>query len=574
MESPLSQFFEALNAQEREFIPGLAADKLGLILRSAINELDWYNYNLSRSENPTSDQQEHLYLLRLGVVRLIKLSLEARPSFDVPTVTFRREPQISIPVLEIVGGLGMIEHGRRVAQTVSAGLCRIERKGENNFLITLPSVIPDDEYYERAMSEHYKIESRKNFSRILQSDFGRKLAGDVKKLLTELVYPFRTHYIGYDADPALDAYFFGIAFNEVQLCEGYDTFHYEARFGGISFQKYILGLTYIISNSIRHEQFAEALVEKDLRVKLENVLTISSATEGFVESIKDAVNYFGSSLDGFEDATIEDARSIFEVLSISRKNTELLARPSSPVPLMIQSSDHDFIRCLTGAHTSPMQVLLDSLRHHFPADYDRHQQSREKSMQAAIKRVMNDSFTGLEYLENIKIRLDGRVLTDIDLVVMEEATGSIFLCQLKYQELYGSDIHLRHVRAVRLKDHVKRWLASVEKWMGAVDETGIRRTLQLPKSFPELSVYRVVISKHYGHPLKCVAQSSGIVYANWIQFFNSIQLVKQEKTCNGRLSDLVAILKRMEAPGGQQEHLAEPRSEWTIRDLKFTVQQE
>lgn len=574
MNVPLRRFFDALNAEERQFILPLVADNLGMILRCAINELDWYYYNMSRSENPTAEQQEQFYLLQIGVARLMKLSLEARPSFDVPTVMFRREREITLPVLEMVSGLGMIEHGRRIAQTVSTGLCRIEQTSGNEFLITLPSVVPDDDYYERAIAEHYRAESRKKFARLLQSERGNKLEADVNKLLKDLVYPFQEHFIGYDADPLLDDYFFGLAFHEVQLYEGYDTFHFSTRFGGIPFQKYVLALTFFISLSIRHERFAEALVDKDPSVKLENVLTISSDTAGFIESIRDAVNHFGAVYDGFEELTLDEARGIFEVLSFSRRNTELLARPASPLPLMVQCSDQGFIRCLTGVRTSPMQFLLDSLRHHFPGDYDRNQQSREKSLQIAIKRVMNDGFAGLEYLENIKIRLDGRELTDIDLVVTEVTTGTVFLCQLKYQDLYGADIHSRHIRTTRLKDQTSRWLASVQDWMGKVGDSGIRASLRLSKSFPLSSIYRVVISKHYGYPLKDIAQDADTAYASWIQFFNSIELLKLETPTDRKLSDLIAMLKRTEAPGGQQEHLAEPRSEWVIRDLKYTVRQE
>ena len=93
-------------------------------------------------------------------------------------------------------------------------------------------------------------------------------------------------------------------------------------------------------------------------------------------------------------------------------------------------------------------------------------------MQTAIKRVLNDGFSGLEYLENIKIKLRGSEVTDIDLVVTEKATGTVLLCQLKYQDLYGADIHSRHIRTTRLKDHTSRWLASLTNWIGAVGDSG------------------------------------------------------------------------------------------------------
>lgn len=47
IEEPLKLFAEALRAEERKFLPVLASDNLGLLLRSAINELDWYDHDVT-----------------------------------------------------------------------------------------------------------------------------------------------------------------------------------------------------------------------------------------------------------------------------------------------------------------------------------------------------------------------------------------------------------------------------------------------------------------------------------------------------------------------------------------------
>ncbi|MFM0259583.1 hypothetical protein [Paraburkholderia sediminicola] len=574
MSTAVSQFFDALTAQEVAFILELASDSRGLILKAAINELDWYYYNLSLREVVTFEQTEQFYLLQLGVARLIKLSLEARPVFSVPSVMFQRDPGITLPVLQIVGGLGMIEHGRRIAQSASTGLCIIEHTGENEFLIRLPSVVPDDEYYERAIGEHYRAQSRRRIEELFELDHAREVNEEVGATLKKLVYPFQRHFIGYHADPILDDYFFTVAFSEIQLTDGYDSFHGSVKFGGVAFQKYVLALTFFVAISIRHERFAEALVEKAPSVRLENVLTITSETESFIQSIRDAINQFGKVYDGFEDATLEDARRIFDVLSVSRRNTAILSRPASALPMMVQSSDQGFIRSIAAAHISPMQFLLDSLRHHYPRDYDKHQQSREKSMQMAIKRVLGDAFSGLAYLENIKVRLGRRELTDIDLVVMEEGTGTVFLCQIKFQDLFGADLQSKHNRTTRLKEQTLKWLASLDEWIEAVGDAGVRASLRLPRRFPPLRIYRLVISRHYSYPLRDLAQDATTAHANWYQFVNSIELVKLETRSGRTLDDLVEMLKRMEAPRGPQSHHDEPRSEWIIDSLKFTVMQE
>ena len=80
----LKAFYTALNEQELAIAAPLSQDNLGIALRAAINELDWYFYNYRRSKDPTEEQQEQLYILQLGVTRLISLALNARPAYDVP----------------------------------------------------------------------------------------------------------------------------------------------------------------------------------------------------------------------------------------------------------------------------------------------------------------------------------------------------------------------------------------------------------------------------------------------------------------------------------------------------------
>lgn len=575
MNSPLQQFFTALNAQEEKIVPEFEVDRLGVILRCAINELDWYYYNYHKTKNPTFEQDEHFYILKLGVARLIKISLDARPSFDVPVVMFRRDLSKSRPVLEIAGALGMIEHGRRVAQSIAAGVCRIDFVGKNEFLITLPPVIANDEYRERIVSEHYRLESRKQFAEMLKSEIGEKIGKDVEELLAELVFPFAGDFIGYGGDVMLDEYFFSLASHEVGLMEGYDTFHYRAKFGGVAMHKYMLALQYFLSNFIRHERFAEALVKKHPEIKMENILTITSDTPGFVESIKDALNHFGPAYEGYESTSIEEAQQIFEVLSVSRKNTGLLSSPSSPLPLLIQCSDRGVIRCLAASSSAPMQFLLDSLRFHFPSDYNKNQQAREKSMQLAVKRVLSDVIDGLTYFDNIKVKLEGRFLTDIDLVVLEKSTGSVYFCQLKHQELYGTDLHAKQIRTTRLKEQSIRWLSAVDEWIERIGDSGVRSTLRLSKDIPPLIFYRLIISRHYSHPLKDLVRSPDRAGATWNQFFNAVEILRREDEQKQKtLAELLPIIKRHLNSDGKDFFADEPSNEWIIDDLKFTVQQE
>jgi hypothetical protein len=110
-------------------------------------------------------------------------------------------------------------------------------------------------------------------------------------------------------------------------------------------------------------------------------------------------------------------------------------------------------------------------------------------MQLAIRRVLDDIFDGLLYRDNVRLRLDGRTLTDIDVIVLEPATGIVLLVQLKHQDIYGMDIHSRHSRGRRLQQQAERWLSAVEEWIVRSSDEDIRSALRLPSEFGRPRMY-------------------------------------------------------------------------------------
>lgn len=572
MTTAVKNFFEALNTEESKLVDRLARDRLGIQLRCALSELDWYHYNLRRAEAPTDEMREHYYILQLGVTRLVYLALSSRSAFDAPVVSFPRQPELSKSVLEMASALGMIQHGRRVAQYVAMGVGEVAEVERGEFDIKLPEKLVNSSGHEQDVLEGFISESRRRFEDIMRTELARKLGRDVEEKLSELVHPWGTHFIGYDADPLLDDYFFGLAHHHVQLQEGFDNFHYALKFGGVRYHTYVLALTFLVSNHMRHEKFSEALVRKDDSIKLENVLTITSDVDDFVESLREAVNYFGSTFEDFEELSREGARIVFDVLSCGRHSLDLVSAPGSPVPLIVQCSEQGFIRCLVGARSEPVRFLLESLRYHFPKDYDNNQRSREGSLQRAVKRILGRAFAGLDFNENLKVKLDGRVLTDIDLIVIERATGLVLLCQLKHQDLYGFNLHAERIRGERLVKQARDWSISLDHWLERVGTEGLRRALQLDDDFPTLEIHRLVIAKHFAHQLKDMSSQQDLLYASWAQLVLATEVASRAVGRRG-LIDLIDRVREIPEFQSTYEHQPEGRTRWQVGGLTFSTLQ-
>lgn len=571
MEPAIRDFFQALDNQESKFVDVLKADNLGMLVRTAITELDWYTYNFSRCTETTFDQAEQYYILRMGTIRLVQIALEARSSFDAPAFMYVRDKENATAALEIATALGMIQHGRRIAQTAMTGFVDIIKIRENDFQITLPDLLPDPEYYERDLSRHYSELHKERLNKALKLNNIQTTEKEVENSLNELVFPFLGNWIGYGANPLLDEFFFCMAHSEISVSDGIDTFHHSTCFGGIPYLHYSLALTYIVSLHQKHERFAETLIVKDKRIKLENILTITGESSKFIQSIVQAVNHFGAVYEGFTPLTLPNAKKIFDVLSVSRFSPTELWRPGCCTPLLFQVSENSFIRCISSKKDCPAQFMLNSLRLHFQKDYDSHQRKREKPMCNAIKDALILVYESLEFRENIKIKVSNKILTDIDLSVYEPSTATVFLCQLKHQELYGSDLHAKHMRSARLKQQATKWLDSVNLWINNVGDKGIRSSLQIKSSHPKLTIYKVLITRHYAHPLGELSFNNDTVFGNYLQLYNAVLLLKKGNHVNPKLSDIITLLKTSQAPWGAKHHVDEPDTAWVIDDLQFRV---
>ncbi|WP_256818947.1 hypothetical protein [Pseudomonas putida] len=161
MDSTIRDFFSALNEQEGKTAAQIKDDNLGLLIRSAITELDWYSYNYHIKNERTEEQTEQLYILRLGVLRLTHVALDSHESFAAPAFMYIRNKDNASKVLEVASALGFLQHGRRVAQAAANGVCTITKNNDHDFSITLPAQIPDPEFYETQLSDHYKQEYEK-----------------------------------------------------------------------------------------------------------------------------------------------------------------------------------------------------------------------------------------------------------------------------------------------------------------------------------------------------------------------------------------------------------------------------
>ena len=228
------QFLRRLKEQEEVFLPVLAGDRLGIGLVSAIREVDLLHYRLGRLGGD-DDDVEQLYLLRLALPVYIRETFIRVPAFDVPVITFARDRKNRTLALGLLGGIGMVEHARRMAYASMAGLCQLSAPEPDLYQFSLPADFYDYEQQEASVEQHYMRLARQEFKRQYKGSAVSRTEEQVDRILKEEVYVFRGRYIGYNAHPLLDAFFYEEAYANLHLAKGFDAFRFDLNSEGSRF---------------------------------------------------------------------------------------------------------------------------------------------------------------------------------------------------------------------------------------------------------------------------------------------------------------------------------------------------
>lgn len=539
----------ALKAEEDQVRQELSSDRMGFFPVYAMREYDiFFNRFKERTDGDSSEELDEMYyLLRLGLPRGLAIALSLRDQYDVPTLMPVHKESLAAKAREIIVRLGMIEHGRRLAVASKIGELQLRRKSQRSYEFTLPSTWVDYDMYEESVERHFAEQGRKRyFEEYARSKATQGLEEELRQLAHENVFVFMNYFIGYNAHPTLDDHFFGLAYFFVSLSPGFDSFRFDLKFGGVSYIKYMLAVVYVYSLALKHEWFCRALLRKHPEIDPRNILTISSEKEGFIADFAEALNVYGPSFDGFTFTTPAELEAIYKVLSARRDNIDVLRPNGAPIPMLLEFSDTSVFRCLAGAQESPIQIVLNGLRHHYPDDYNANQQTREASFQRAIERILRGSFGGLVFKRNVTLKDQGRDLTDIDLVVAEESSNTALLFQIKAQDSYGSELNARLNRSKRFAEESRRWVDVTKGWLSRMENQELRSRFGMRRSPKALNVHLVVLSRFFAHFGFEDDTPKDVTYCTWSQFFNAVTKTKARHGQLRTLGTLFSLIVRDE----------------------------
>jgi hypothetical protein len=140
---------------------------------------------------------------------------------------------------------------------------------------------------------------------------------------------------------------------------------------------------------------------------------------------------------------------------------------------------------------------------------------------------------------SVKLRKEGRVLTDVDAAVFDSSTNSLALFQLKWQDYNTSDIKQIFSRTKNFVSALNTWTATVQDWLSSADTGSIRSAFKLRHIRDDqplrIFLFGLSYSISRAEAFAKIDFHGDLAVANWGQFFFAYREQRFEKELFQRL---------------------------------------
>lgn len=275
----------------------------------------------------------------------------------------------------------------------------------------------------------------------------------------------------YSSHPEIDGFYRKLAGLYVRRSVGHECIAPSARFGRLPFSAYVAGLCELMAAAHKHANFAAAAVTLSKgKIRVPTTITKVTSLESVSEHLAGALTW-----------DRHDALEVLQLLATSPSAIrELADTADAPLPIFVPVGAGLYASSVAGTLGVPFQLMLRRLRSVHADDWYRHINDREEKFRSDLCGIFPPDSVHCAGKPAI-LKHNGRVVTDIDAVVLVKATGTLGLFQLKWQDVFGADLRERRSRMTNLTTPSNKWIADTQQW---VDTYGVDHILR-SSGFPD-----------------------------------------------------------------------------------------
>jgi hypothetical protein len=249
---------------------------------------------------------------------------------------------------------------------------------------------------------------------------------------------------------------------------------------------------------------ATILKRRRPELDLRNLLTTFSPYEEFVALMAASL-----------DAETQHIEELLTSLTLAPLNRDVHTKSGEAAWAPVVRSSRDFcLLPLYGLEINPFLFLLTDLEARYPDDWFRAANRREGRWLTELAMIFGlPRWSTVE--RNVKLRSNGKTVTDIDFLAYDKTSNELAIFQLKWQRPVGMDNRARRSAGRNLVTQGNKWVESVSIWLGlhGARELAVRAGIEV---LPELRVRLFVVARYNAFFSGFADQDSRAVWTDWI----------------------------------------------------------
>jgi hypothetical protein len=305
----------------------------------------------------------------------------------------------------------------------------------------------------------------------------------------------------------------------------------EDKLGGHQFNEYLGVLVALAARAQKHLCMATVLKRRRPELDLRNLLTTFSPYEEFVSLLAISL-----------DAERQHIERLLISLTLAPSNRDVHTRSGETAWAPVVRSSRDFcLLPLYGLEINPFLFLLKDLEARHPDDWFRAANKREDRWLRELTLIFGPQrWSTVE--RNVKLRSNGRTVTDVDFLAYDKTSNELAIFQLKWQRPVGMDNRARRSAGRNLVNQGNKWVEAVSTWLGlhGARELAVRAGIEV---LPDLRIRLFVVARYNAFFSGFAEHDSRAVWTDW----NHLSRVRLEspRASVFELADL--LIEQMEA---------------------------
>jgi hypothetical protein len=412
----------------------------------------------------------------------------------------------------LLRSFGCVVHVRRVAEMVRGGMLDATRSG-GNFRFKLR-----DPHVNGSYADNIAFDWMRRSAEDDRAEFGSELdqwnLDNIESKMLPLIRPWETKFgtmATYDAVQEVDDHFLAIALEAGVNWRTEAGIHPDGVLGGVKTSLLTAIATYFISFHVKHAQFVQIGAKEFPEIGIHQSMTIWKERSTSIETLVDQF-----------DISPELANQAIDALALKADEAQRLEGMTSSVrPLLIDLGNGFDLWVVSSLWKNPFHSIREIQEWRNPDSIGKLAEKREEWLRTMIQGL----FEGTRYIRvegAIKVRIKGKIVTDIDAAVYDTVDDELALFQIKWQDFNTNDPKQLRSKASNFFRGMRKWSKTIKEWVEAIGIDDVVRAMRFerPHCIQPIKVFLFGLSYSASRvdTLTKDERPSDVAIANWPQF--------------------------------------------------------